>query len=151
MAISSNRLAKAKPVQPDSFVFSKLVRLAPFSRRVEPERPNYLWIWFLTQTLLLFVLRIVSKMKCAWVQIGWPGPDGPRARVGTGARAKAGAGGSSTAGINIKLRYGARFGHLSLMSEWKLVGLLTQQMSWLHSVFSLFVLGVGWGAGGRDT
>ena len=81
------------------------------------------------------------------MQIGWPGPDGPRARVGTGARAKAGAGGSSTAGINSKLRYGARFGHLSLMSEWKLVGVLTQQMSWLHSVFSLFVLGVGWGAG----
>ena len=30
-------------------------------------------------------------MKCAWAQIGWPGPGGPRARVGTGARAKAGA------------------------------------------------------------
>ena len=90
-------------------------------------------------------------MKCAWAQVGWPGPGGPRARVGTGARAKAGAGGSSTAGINSKLRYRARFDHLSLMSEWKLLGLLTQQMSWLHSVFSLFVFGVGWGAGGRDT
>ena len=151
MTISSNRLAKAKPVQPDSFVFSKLARLAPFLRRVEPERRNFLWIWFLTpNTCFVFFENWVQNEMClaanwlAWTR--WAKGQGWDRGQGQGR-----GWGKFHCRDQQQTDIQAPFWPFVIDVGVEALGTADTTDVLAHSVFSLFVLGVGWGAGGGDT